>query len=74
MKKMKRPITKAEYVISAFFALIALLPFATADNGRTIDILPPMASVSLPTPAEVQSGAVMPSIVELPTVTNPSVR
>lgn len=63
---MKRRITKKEYVIGGFFALAAMLPLATAQNGRTIDVLPPLASVSLPAPESIQNGQVMPSIVELP--------
>lgn len=42
---MKRPITKTEYIVGAFFALTALLPLATTEDGYTIDVLPPLASV-----------------------------
>lgn len=42
---MKRPITKTEYIVGAFFALTALLPVATTEDGYSIDVLPPLASV-----------------------------
>lgn len=43
---MKRPITKSEYIIGAFFALFAFLPFATVVDGYTIEVLPAVAAVS----------------------------
>ena len=44
---MKRPLSKKEYVIGAFFVLAALLPLATSEEGGRIDILPPLASLTI---------------------------
>jgi|GEM_PF-6024202 len=52
---MKRPVSKKEYVIGTFFALAALLPLATSDDGQAIEVLPPIASLMLPVPVDVLS-------------------
>lgn len=69
---MKRRLTKREYVIAGFFALAAMLPLATSMDGGSIEVLPPLASVSLPAPESIQNGQVMQPIVTLPTIQNPS--
>jgi hypothetical protein len=70
--KQKRRLSKREYVLGGLFVLAALLPLATAKEGYEIEILPPLASVSLPMPEQLQTGELMPEVLALPEIVDPS--
>lgn len=70
--KTKRPLAKTEYIVGAFFALTALLPLATTDDGYVIDVLPPLASLSLPAADQIETGDMLPQVLELPAIGDPS--